>query len=175
MPGRKPKLTNDKNDRADQRQKTEELIEKTSGLPRLQKTPPSHLKSYARALWVNIVPILNDMQYINQADVKTVELLCINYQIMRESYQDILEHGIVKETFKTVVSPVTGEVVAHDSTGYKRNPATQILDSATAKIKSLSESLGLTPASRAQILSITPDENEDAPSLNDILNKGSGF
>lgn len=175
MPGRKPKLTTNPSDRKEQRERTEQLITKTSGMKELQKTPPRHLKSYAHTLWINLFPILKETKYVKQADAKTVEMLCMNYQVMREAYDEIKENGIVKASYKTVVSPVTGEILAHDFTGFKRNPATQILDTTTAKIKSLSEALGLTPASRAQIMNIVPDETGDEPSLDELLSKENNF
>ena len=175
MAGRKPKITNDSSARKEQRDRTEQLIEKTTGMKELQKSPPRHLKSYARSLWINLLPILRETNYIKQADAKTVELLCMNYQIMREAYEDIKMNGIVKASYKTVVSPVTGEVLAHDFTGFKQNPATRILDATTSKIKSLSEALGLTPASRAQIMNIVPDETGDEPSLDELLSKENNF
>lgn len=175
MAGRKPKLTNDSSDRKEQRDRTEQLIEKTTEMKQLQKTPPRHLNSYARALWINLLPLLRETKYIKQADAKTVEMLCMNYQVMREAYEDIKENGITKEVYRTVVNPVNGDVITREFSGFKRNPATQILDTTTAKIKSLSESLGLTPASRAQIMNIVPEEDDGDVSMGELLSKGTDF
>lgn len=175
MAGRKPKLTDNPSDRADQRRRTEQLVEETKEMAPLQPTPPRHLKGVARYTWLKIAPILNETQWIKQADKATVELFCINYQLMRDAYKDILENGQVSKIYRTVVNPVTGKVISKDFMGIKRNPSTQILDAATTKVKVLAESLGLTPASRAQLLAIMPKEETDEPSLQDILGQESDF
>lgn len=175
MAGRKPKLTNDPNDRADQRRRTEKLVEDTKDMTKLQSTPPRYLHGAARTAWTKVVPLLNSTEWVKQADKQTVELFCINYQLMLDAYKDILINDQVSKIYRTVVNPVTGDVVAKDFMGIKRNPSTQILDSATSKVKTLAEALGLTPASRAQLLSITPPDNSDAPSLAELLNQGDDF
>ncbi len=86
---------------------------------------------------------------------------CTNYQLMRQAYDDIQKNGITKPIYKTTISPVTGDVVAKDFTGFKRNPSTQILDSATAKLRSLGNELGLTPQSRAELMNIRLDDDND--------------
>ncbi|WP_180368256.1 P27 family phage terminase small subunit, partial [Oenococcus oeni] len=55
--------------------------------------------------------------------------------------------------------------IAHDSLGFKRNPATQILDASTVKLKALGSELGLTPKGRAELLDLKiPEDNSDKPS-----------
>lgn len=167
MLGRKQKLTTDKDDRKDQRDKTEQLISATKDMDSLQVTPPKELQGIARYLWTQLVPILNEQKYIKQADKSIVEMLCMQYELARRSYKDIQDNGTVKPVFRTVVNPVTGEVISKDFTGYKRNPSTQILDAATNKIKALSTELGLSPESRASLLKID-DGDKDAPSIEDM-------
>lgn len=174
MSGRKMKLTTDESSRADQRKRTENLIHKTEALEVIQLTPPKILKGKARWAYIQLQPILADSGLVKQADLQSVISLCMNIELLNTSYEDIQEHGTVKPVYRTVVNPVTGEVIATDFTGYKRNPSTQILDSATAKIKTLSEALGLTPQARASLLSLAKDD-EPQESLSEILSKGSDF
>lgn len=168
------KLTTDESSRADQRKRTENLIHKTEALETIQSTPPRVLQGKARWAYNQLQPILADIGLVKQTDLQSVISLCMNIELLNTSYEDIQENGTVKPVYKTVVSPVSGEVLATDFTGYKRNPSTQILDSATAKIKTLSEALGLTPQARASLLSLAKDD-EEGESLSDMLNKGSDF
>lgn len=172
--GQTMKLTTNPKDRKDQRDRTQNLIKETESMDKLQTSAPQALTGSARFLWTQLVPELNSLGYVKQADKQTVEMLCINYQMLRDAYNDIKEHGQTKEVYRTVISPVTGEIVSRDFMGYKRNPSTQILDSATSKVKTLSESLGLTPASRASLLNIS-DTDEDEPSLKELLSGGDDF
>jgi P27 family predicted phage terminase small subunit len=120
---------------------------------RLSATPPDYLQGIARDMWSAIVPVLNKQDVnVTQLDSSIVEAFCINYQSMREAYENVSENGQSKKAYKTTLSPVTGEIVATDFVGFKRNPATQILDSATSRLKQLGNELGLTPASRQELI-----------------------
>ncbi|WP_078256943.1 P27 family phage terminase small subunit [Lentilactobacillus curieae] len=88
-----------------------------------------------------------------------IEALCINYQLMRNAYADIMENGSVKAVYRTVTNPTNGEIVATDFIGYKCKPSTQIFDFATAKIKSNSKDLVMTPQSRAELLDLSKDDD----------------
>lgn len=127
----------------------------------LPDKPPSYLKGTAAAMWRRLVPMIKADPIVNDMDRTVVEAFCTNYQLMRQAYDDIQENGITKPIYKTTISPVTGDVVATDFTGFKRNPSTQILDSATAKLRSLGSELGLTPQSRADLMSIRTDDDDD--------------
>lgn len=140
----------------------------------LPKRPPAYLKGTAAAMWRRLVPLIKDDPVVNDMDRTVVEAFCTNYQLMRQAYDDIQKNGITKPVYKTTISPVTGEIVAKDFTGFKRNPSTQILDSATAKLKSLGNELGLTPQSRADLMNIRSDDDNDGAieSLKEFFGKG---
>ncbi|MFT8584542.1 MAG: phage terminase small subunit P27 family [Liquorilactobacillus hordei] len=174
MAGRKMKLTGKKADKKYQRDRTQKLIEKTKDYSLLQKTPPRILKGKAKWAYKRLYPVLNESGFVKQADLQTVVTLCMNIELLNEAYEDIQKNKISKATYRTVVNPVTGEVIANDFAGYRRNPSTQILDSATAKIKTLGEALGLTPSARASLLSLAKDD-ENEESLSDMLQKESDF
>lgn len=123
--------------------------------------PPAYLTGTGRYLWRRLVPILKKESDIKYQDKTLVEALCINYQLMRDAYKDIQKNGAVKATYRTVVNPVNGSIVATDFTGYKRNPSTQIFDAATSKIKTIAKDLGMTPQSRAELLELTNDDSDD--------------
>lgn len=166
------KLTNKPGARKYQRDQTKKLIESTKDMANLSTKPPSNLDGIAKKAWQTVVPMLNESGFVKRDDFSTVELLCINIQLYKLAYESIKEDGIQTAIYRTSLSPVTGEVMSKDFMGFKRNPATQIIDSATAKINSLSAVLGLTPASRASLLE-TVGEDADEQSLSDLLNNSS--
>lgn len=149
MAGRKIKITTDEHDRADQRRRTEELVAKTKDWNQLQDTPPRFLTGYAASEWRELVPLLNQAGLAKQMDKAVVISLCQQIQLARQAYEDINENGL--------------------SMGSRKNPAASILDSATAKIKSLSDALGLSPQARASIVLNDDDSDDDGPTLKQAL------
>lgn len=102
-------------------------------------------------------------------DKNLVEMYASQYEIYRNAYEDIKENGQVTKVYKTVVNPVTGDVIANDMTGYKRNPSTQIYSDAIKQLKSLGSELGLSPASRAELMQLSLDDGKDKPSATEQL------
>ncbi|KRL99755.1 phage terminase small subunit P27 family [Liquorilactobacillus satsumensis] len=169
--GRKNKLTTDKSDRKDQRDRTEKLIDSTKNMQSLQVSPPRILKGKSRYIYKQLQPILAETKYIKQADLQTVILLCINIEMYQKAYEHLQEHEQVQAVYRTVVSPTTGEMKT-DFSGYKKNPSVGIINDCTAKIRSLSTDLGLNPESRASLLKID-DGDKDAPTF-DQMRKAFG-
>ncbi len=127
----------------------------------LPDSPPDYLKSTARYMWRRIVPLIKKDPNVNNMDRTMVEAFCVNYEMMRNAYKHVQERGAVTAAYKTVVNPVTGEVISEDFVGYKRNPSTQIIDSSTAKLKQLGSELGLTPQSRDELMKLKGNAKED--------------
>lgn len=171
MRGRKVKITDEKNARKEQRERTKEVIAKTKDVEALSLKPPAYFSNLASKMWRNVIPILKKTQAVKKTDHAIVEAFCLNYESMVTAYEDIKEHGQVQAIFKTVVLP-TGEVLKNengkpkqDFVGYKRNPSTQIFDTATAKLKALASELGLTPASRAQLVNLATHKDDEQESF----------
>jgi P27 family predicted phage terminase small subunit len=95
--------------------------------------------------------MLNQAGLAKQTDKAVVIALCEQIQLARMSYEDINENGI--------------------SMGNRKNPAASILDSATAKIKSLSDALGLSPQARASIVLDDDDDEDNGPTLKEALHE----
>lgn len=164
---RKSKITQNKEDKAYQRKRTAKLIEQTKDVDDLNIEAPSYFSNFAKSIWKKTVPILQTMKTVKKTDMAIVEAFCLNYEIMVNAYQDIQEHGQIQAIFKTVQLS-TGEVLQDkdgnpkkDFQGYKRNPSTQIFDTATAKIKALASELGLTPTSRASLINALSNPRDD--------------
>lgn len=173
--GRKAKVTNDEKARKYQRERTENMQKHDASLQNLQPTPPRELVGVARQAYTKIVNDLNASGVIKQIDINVVVALCKQIQINRSAYEHIYvgvngsePEGIQTPIYKAVQGP-DGKVKEHLFMGYKKNPAVQTLDSSTAKIKSLCETLGMTPSSRASLLSMTSDDDDDATDISDVF------
>lgn len=155
MAGRKLKITTDPHDRADQRRRTEQLVDKTKDLNQLQTTPPRHLKGIAYSVWADLVPQLNSSGIAKNVDKYVLCALCEQVCLERQSYQAIEDNGVVLPSGR-------------------KNPACQVLDSATAKVKSLAESLGLSPAARASLMNVETDGDDTSTNdiVSDLVKKG---
>lgn len=173
---RQTKLTNNLNDRKDQRDRTERLIDETKNMDRLQETPPKHLVGIARYTWTQVVPTLNEQGWLKQTDKPLVEQLCTQIAIYRDAYLHIFV-GIpnkdgectpegIQTPIYSAVQDSSGEILEHIFNGYKVNPAVSTLNKATIQIKSLSAELGMTPQARANLLNISVDD--DSMNLSDL-------
>ncbi|MFD1428682.1 phage terminase small subunit P27 family [Lacticaseibacillus mingshuiensis] len=140
--GRKMKITTDMGDRADQRRRTEELMNQTKDWQTLQPTPPRYMSGIAYAAWHELVPILNQTGLVKQGDKQIVSALCEQIAVRRQAYTEVMMNGIVLANGR-------------------KNPACQVLDSATSKVKSLAESLGLSPQARASLMNVQSDNADE--------------
>ncbi|MGX6472101.1 phage terminase small subunit P27 family [Pediococcus pentosaceus] len=134
----------------------------------LPVSAPSYLKGTAKYMWTRIVPLLRESGKTSDLDRTLVEAFCINYQQMRDAYKSIQEDGQSKAVYKTTVSPTTGKVLGHDFAGFKRNPASQIIDSTSKNLRSIANGLGLSPQSRTDLLNL-PKEEEGGKSTAEQL------
>lgn len=171
--GRKAKIATNKNDRADQRRRTEHLKKVASNSNKLQKTPPAKLQKEAKQAYRDLYPILDESGFIVQADLHSVVLLCMQIQIYRQAYDNISKHGIETEIWESKQDS-SGKIIGKDFKGFKANPAVRMLSDATSKVQSLSDDLGLAPGARARLLE-TVEKNTGDESIGDMLNEGSDF
>lgn len=166
------KLYGNDKDKAKFSKRRERLENETSDLKELPKCAPKEIRgTIAGYAWERIVQDLKKMKFVKNADRDIVLLLCMNIQLYREAFDSIKENGIQTKIFKTVVSPVTGEVLSKDFQGFKKNSAVDTLNSATSQIKVLCDKLGLSPIGRANLLEKIKVEDENEETLADILNK----
>ncbi|TLQ03639.1 phage terminase small subunit P27 family [Pediococcus stilesii] len=134
----------------------------------LPNNPPKYLTGTAKYIWKRIVPLLEDDGHASDLDRTLVETFCINYQQLRDAYKSIQEEGQTMPIYKSNVSPVTGKVVATDLVGYKRNPSTQIIDTASKNLRSIANELGLSPQSRTDLLDL-PKEDDSGETAADAI------
>ena len=104
-----------------------------------------------------------------------MEALCSAIALYRLGFDDVQENGIQTPIYKSVQNN-RGEIIDRDFVGFKKNPAVSTMDAAIRQIRSLSSELGLTPTSRASLLSLTADnDDDDGPSLADVLSGGDSW
>lgn len=159
---RKNKITDSKNARKYQRERTKKLKKSTNEWDELQTTPPRYLGKMAAAVYRHLIPTLQQSNIIKQPDHAVVEALCIQVEMLRRSYDEIQENGIQQAIYETPISP-TGEMGEPEFRGFKKNPAVNTLSDSTNKIKQLSAELGLTPQSRATLLNLTKADDDGDP------------
>lgn len=177
MPGRKSKITTDKSDRKYQRDRTKLLKDNDATLADLDPTPPTSLVGVAATAYTKIVNDLNAQDVIKEIDVNVVIALARQIQLADSAYKRIYigvdgsePEGIQQAVFKPVLQGGSGGVIEQQFLGFKKNPAVSTLDAATAKIKSLSETLGMTPSSRASLLSLSASDEGDDDDIKKIMN-----
>ncbi|MCH5461513.1 phage terminase small subunit P27 family [Lactobacillus sp. LC28-10] len=127
---------------------------------KLSHEPPKYLGRQAKVIWRRIVPFLEDNQDIIRADFGVVEMYCTQYEIYRNAYKHIQENGEVQPIYKSLQDS-SGKVIGKTFMGYKRNPMTQIYDSAVNKLTTIGRELGLSPKARAELLEILPEKKDD--------------
>jgi len=144
---RQAKLTTKPDDEAYQRKRTEKLKKANESLSKLPERAPSYFTGTSKTIYSLLVKELNKTGYVSRIDKATFEAFCLQYQVMRESYDAIKEYGVIYNN--------DGKLT--------KNPATATFTDASAKLKSLGSELGLSPSSRATLIELaqSDDDSED--------------
>lgn len=128
---------------------------------KLPSDPPNYLGKEARAVWVKIVPFLEDTQKVKRVDSMLVELYCTTYEVYKLAYQDVKENGIQQPLKKPIQAQGSGEILGEQFLGFKKNPAVATMKDAVDTLNKVAIQLGLTPKGRQDLLSIVDDAKED--------------
>lgn len=169
------KLKKSKKNHSYQNQRIAKTQEKTKGLPKLQTVKPKLIKKTpAGKIWDKISPYLRKSDMIKNADLTTIVMLCTEIEIYQKAYKNIQENDIQQPIFNYLQNSA-GEIIKKVYVGEKKNPAVNTMDSAIAKIRGLCNDLGLTPASRAKLISLATDDDDSDVDLKDMLSGGSDF
>lgn len=139
----------------------------------LSRTPPAYLGRQAKVVWRRLVPFLEDNIPVKRIDSGLVEQYTSQYEIYRNAYKHIQENGEVQAIYKTLQDQ-TGQKIGRDFVGYKRNPMTQIYDSAVKNLTKLGAELGLSPKSRSDLLKLNLDDHKDERSISDRMKEFLG-
>ena len=120
----------------------------------LDPTPPAWLQGEAISFWEELVSVLGPMGHLTEADRTNVTALAMALTQLKDAHDGILKHGYVMEGLH----------------GPKTSPYVGILDKAQKQVKSLLCELGMTPASRTKVVSLTGTTQADP--LTEFLEDG---
>jgi P27 family predicted phage terminase small subunit len=95
-------------------------------------TPPEYLGKEAREEYRRLVGVLLAAGSLDQTDSRLIEAYAIQVSMLRDAHRAIAKDG-------AYIEGSHGGTVAH--------PATNVINTATMRIKGIIEALGLTPAS----------------------------
>ena len=126
----------------------------------MPKKAPEYLGSIGKAMWRYLAPYLNQTKKTIRADQYLVAQYCSTYEIYRHAYENVKKEGLQSKKFKTTLNPVDGSIVAHDFTGYAKNPAVVTMNNALSQLNTLGKQLGLSPTSREKLAQLNI-ENTD--------------
>lgn len=121
---------------------------------KLPLNPPKYLGDYGKQIWQYIIPFLNKNKKVIRADQYLAAQYCSAYDVYRQAYENVKKEGIQSKKFKTTLNPVNGDVVAHDFTGYAKNPSVQAMSDALNKMNTIGKELGLSPKSRNELINL---------------------
>ena len=135
----------------------------------MPETSPKWLGKYGKVLYPKLAAYLNKNAKIIRADEYLVQEYCSTYDIYRIAYGDIQEHGIQQAVYKTAVSPVDGSVVSKDFSGYRKNPAYQMMSDSLSKMNQIGRELGLSPKARSQMMELNSPSEKGKKSVTDQM------
>lgn len=150
---RKAKLDTDDDDRKYQRERTEKLKALNESDDLLAKDAPKFLDAVGSSMYRQLVKKLNDTGYAIKSDQPLVESFAMAYSVMRQAWAEIQDKG-------TTYTNENGRIYA--------NPAVGQLDVAQKQLKSVANELGLSPQSRASLVGISSDPEDDVESTSEL-------
>ena len=123
---------------------------------------PPGLSRIARQEWKQIVPRLEQMGVLTTVDGKALAAYCSTYAQWMQAEKNIAKYGLVT----AIVDPDgTGLVVL------KANPAVKIKSESLRLMRAFLSDFGLTPASRARLVTNDDKGKYQAPQQSDALER----
>lgn len=174
---RKTKTTATKKDTKEKRSQVINAQKAQQNLKPLPLDPPLYMQdTVAGKAWRRLVPMLNDLGTAKLDDYMTVEALCSAYMLYSEAFDSIKEKGQSWGIYKTPISP-TGKMGTPELVKTEKNPAVATITTAMARIRSFSADLGLSPASRNDLLSenSADGDKKSVPGLDELLSGTNTF
>lgn len=142
------KLDDSKNARKYQRERTERVKDLNKSFDELDTKAPIFIKDKdSKKLYKYLAEQLNNSGYINNTDQSILLTLVINIQALQSAYESLNNVGATYTTENGMI---------------KKNPATEVISTASTKILSASTALGFSPASRASLINLAQVDSEDS-------------
>jgi len=115
---------------------------------------PEHLDALARGEWDRLVPILERMGVLTEADGAALTLYCECYSKWLRARGEVQKRGLLIEVTRTVTSKRGATI---ETTGQvKANPAVMIEIQMARLMKEILVEFGLTPSARSRIKTNDP-------------------
>lgn len=134
----------------------------------LSYRPPDYLGRQAKVIWRKVVVFLEENSAVNRVDSNLFEMYCTQYEIYRNAYKHIRENGEVEAIYKPV-QDFEGNIIDRTFQGYKRNPMTSIYSDSIKNLAKIGSELGLSPASRAELLQLSTNTSKSKTNAADAL------
>ncbi len=151
MRGRKPKPTNLKVMDGTRRDRVNDSEPKSDGRPEM----PTHLDAVARKEWNRIIPILERMRVLGEADGPMLAIYC-------QAHSDLVD--AIKQLRKI------GKVVKTPTGAMKPNPYLHVAAVAKGEISKILIEFGCSPSSRSRLRVSTGNEIDE---LEEFLKSGT--
>lgn len=114
---------------------------------------PDYLDETAKREWKRLVPILEQMRVLTEADGIALGNLCQQYAMLQEAQTKLHRTGLLLKT----------------KSGYvQQSPLVAIVSSAVDQVNKLCREFGLTPAARTRIQA-APEDADGSDPLEDAL------
>lgn len=107
---------------------------------------PDYMSEEAKAEWWRVVPVLDSLGLLTEADGAVLEAYCNSYGNMVTAQKHINTHGVMYESASGLL---------------KQNPAVQVLYASMLAVRAFASLLGLSPAARSRLSIPNPDPEED--------------
>lgn len=130
---------------------------------------PKWLDNYGKRLWPKLANYLNKNSKVLRVDEYLLQEYCSAYDVYRKAYDSIKEDGIQKKIYRTLINSVTGEPVAKDFQGFRKNPAYQMMSDSLSKMNEIGKELGLSPSARSQMMDLNSPSDKKKESVTDQL------
>ena len=130
---------------------------------------PKWLDNYGKRLWPKLANYLNKNSKVLRVDEYLLQEYCSAYDVYRKAYESIKEDGIQKKIYRTLINSVTGEPVAKDFQGFRKNPAYQMMSDSLSKMNEIGKELGLSPSARSQMMELNSPNERKKESVTDQL------
>jgi P27 family predicted phage terminase small subunit len=108
---------------------------------------PSTLDAGAKKEWRRLLPILERMRVLTEADGIALANLCYDYSLLQQAQASLVKTGMLTMNKKT-------EMI-------HQNPLIKVVAQTTDRISRGLQQFGLTPASRSRIQTVSDPKGED--------------
>ncbi len=108
---------------------------------------PQSLDANARKEWRRLLPILERMRVLTEADGIALANLCVDYSLLQEAQAALVKTGLLTKNKKT-------EMI-------HQNPLIKVVAQTTDRVSRGLREFGLTPASRSRIQTVSDPKGSD--------------